>query len=124
MAEALLRFLAGDRCEVFSAGTEPSSVDPRAIAVLQELGIPTDGLRSKSVEELAGWQFDIVLTVCDSAQERCPVFPGAPRYLHWSLPDPAQARGEPEEVLAVFRRVRGELLERLQTELLPVLQKA
>lgn len=121
LAEALLRWLAGSRCQVYSAGTEPGELDPRVFAVLRELGVPIDGLRSKSVEELRGQLFDLVLTVCDGARERCPVFPGAPRLLHWSLPDPAHVRGTPEEELEAFRRVRDELLERLRREILPLL---
>ncbi len=121
LAEALLRSLAGSRCEVYSAGTEPGQVDPRVLTVLGELGIPVEGLRSKSVEEFRDQHFDVVLTVCDDARERCPVFPGAPRQLHWSLPDPGQVQGRPEEVLEAFRRVRDELLERLRQEILPLL---
>ncbi len=121
MAEALLRWLTNGRCQVYSAGIQSSMVDPRAVMVLNEMGVPTDGLRSKSVEEFLGQPFDIVLTVCDSAREHCPAFPGAARILHWDFPDPAQAEGTPEQVLEVFRQVRDALLERLRRELLPML---
>jgi len=123
MAEALLRWLAGSRCEVFSAGTQPAEVDPDVFTVLHELGVPTEDLRSKSVEEFAGQHFDVVLTVCDQAREQCPVFPGAPRMMHWSLSDPGVVT-DPEERLAAFRRVRDELVERLRRELLPLLERA
>ena len=79
MAEGLLRHDAGDRFEVFSAGTKPSRVRPEAIAVMRELGIDISGHRSKSVDEFTGQQFDYVLTVCDNAKESCPIFPGADR---------------------------------------------
>ncbi len=121
LAEALLRWLAGDRCEVVSAGTEPGSIDPRVFEVLHELGVPTDGLHSKSVEAFRTTAFDLVITVCDHAREHCPVFPGAPRMLHWSLPDPGQAGGSPEQQLDAFRRVRDELRERICREILPLL---
>ncbi|MCS7177405.1 MAG: arsenate reductase ArsC [Candidatus Kapabacteria bacterium] len=124
MAEALLRWLARGHCEVVSAGIEPGTVDPNTLTVLREIGVPTDGLRSKSVEEFQGQHFDVVLTVCDGARERCPVFPGAPRVMHWSLPDPSLAQGTTEEVLEQFRRVRDELLRRIQQELLPLLAPA
>src|ERR1051325_6776430 len=109
MAEGLLRHDAGDRFEVFSAGTYPSRVRPEAIAVMHELGIDISGHRSKSVNEFMGQQFDIVLTVCDHARANCPIFPGATRTIHHSFEDPpAQEASEPER-MAVFRRVRDEL---------------
>src|SRR5579872_869678 len=74
MAEGLLRHDAGDRFEAFSAGTNPSSIRPEAIAAMLELGIDISGHRSKSVDEFAGQRFDYVLTVCDNAKESCPVF--------------------------------------------------
>ncbi len=109
MAEGWLRAHAGDRFEVFSAGTHPSRVRPEAIAVMGELGIDIAGHRSKSVEEFAGRQFDYVVTVCDAAREACPVFPGKAQRLHWSFDDPAQAQGTEQERLAAFRRVRDEI---------------
>jgi len=79
--------------EVFSAGTKPSLVRPEAIAVMAEQGIDISGHRSKHVDEFKGQTFDYVITVCDNANETCPVFPGAPRRVHWSLPDPAAVEG-------------------------------
>ena len=108
MAEGLLRHDAGDRIEVFSAGTKPSSVRPEAIAAMRELGIDISGNRSKSVDEFAGQRFDYVLTVCDHAKESCPVFPGNTT-IHHSFEDPAAVQGSNEEKLAAFRRVRGQL---------------
>jgi arsenate reductase len=108
MAEGLLRHDAGDRFEVESAGTAPSLVRPEAIAAMQELGIDITGHRSKSVEEFLGQRFDFVLTVCDHARERCPVFPGTVA-IHHSFEDPAAASGSMEDRMAAFRRVRDEL---------------
>jgi len=109
MAEGLLRQEAGDRFEVFSAGTKPSLVRAEAIAVMQELGIDISGHRSKSVDEYRGQGFDYVLTVCDNAKESCPVFPGKAVMIHHNFEDPAAAEGSEEARLAAFRRVRDEL---------------
>src|SRR5580658_10018105 len=89
MAEGLLRFQAGERFEVFSAGTKPSLVRPEAIVVMRELGIDISGRRSKSVDEFAGQSFDYVLTVCDNAKESCPIFPGTPITIHQGFEDSA-----------------------------------
>ncbi|MBI1897171.1 MAG: arsenate reductase ArsC [Acidobacteria bacterium] len=113
MAEGLLRHDAGERFEVYSAGHKPARVRPEAIAVLREIGIDISGHRSKSVEEFAGRHFDAVLTVCDSAREACPVFPGA-RVIHRDFEDPAAVQGSEEERLAAFRRVRDDLRDWLR----------
>ena len=109
MAEGLLRDYAGDRFEVFSAGTKPSSIRPEAIAAMRELGIDISGHRSKSVDEFDGQRFDYVLTVCDNAKESCPIFPGITAAIHHSFEDPAAFHGSDEERLAAFRRVRDRL---------------
>lgn len=109
MAEGLLRHDAGDRFEVFSAGTKPSHVRPEAITAMRELGIDISGHRSKSVTELDGQHFDYVITVCDSARESCPMFFGTAKRLHHSFDDPAALTGSEEERLTLFRRVRDEL---------------
>ena len=109
MAEGLLRHDAGDRFEVFSAGTKPSLVRPEAIAAMRELGIDISSHRSKGVDEFTGHQFDYVLTVCDNANESCPVFPAKTVTIHHSFEDPAALEGSEEERLAAFRRVRDEL---------------
>ncbi len=114
MAEGLLRHAAGDRFEVFSAGTHPSRVRPEAIAVMAEIGIDISGHRSKSVDEFAAQTFDWVITVCDHARESCPVFPGSPARLHWSFPDPAVVEGTPAERQAAFRTVRDRIRARLE----------
>ena len=114
MAEGLLRHLAGDRFEAFSAGTEVSTVRPEAISVMAELGIDITAQRSKSVDEFVGQQFAWVITVCDRARETCPYFPGADQTAHWGFDDPAEAEGMDEERLQVFRRVRDEIRDQLR----------
>jgi arsenate reductase len=110
MAEGLLRHDAGDRFDVSSAGTQPGSVRPEAIAAMRELGIDISGHRSKNVDEFAGQPFDYVITVCDHARETCPVFFGAAQRIHQSFEDPPPPyAGSDEERLVVFRRVRDEL---------------
>jgi arsenate reductase (thioredoxin) len=109
MAEGLLRHDAGERFEVFSAGTSPSHVRSEAITVMGELGIDISRHRSKSVDEFAGQHFDYVLTVCDNAKESCPIFPGKTVTIHHNFEDPATLRGSEEERLALFRRVRDEI---------------
>ena len=109
MAEGLLRSFAGDRFEVFSAGTKPGGVRPEAIAVMSELGVDLAGHRSKHLREFEGQPFDYVITVCDDANEACPIFPGAAARIHWSFPDPAAVAGSDADRLAAFRRVRDAL---------------
>jgi arsenate reductase len=109
MAEGLLRSLGGGAIDVCSAGTRPGSVRPEAIAVMAERGIDISGHRSKHVDEFTGQQFQYVITVCDSANESCPVFPGTPQRIHWSFPDPAAVEGSEAERLAAFRTVRDAL---------------
>jgi arsenate reductase len=107
MAEGLLRHLAGDRFEVFSAGTRPVGLNPNAVNAMSELGIDFSGHRSKSVGEFAGQQFDYVITVCDKAKEACPFFPGNGKRLHHSFEDPA---GAPAEALPeTFRNIRNQI---------------
>ena len=113
MAEGLLRHDAGDRFQVFSAGTKPSQIRPEAIAVMRELGIDISGQRSKSVDEFTGQSFDYVLTVCDNARESCPIFPGKSAMIHRNFEDPAALAGSEEERLALFRRVRDEMRQYL-----------
>ena len=114
MAEGLIRALAGDQVQVHSAGTAPAGLNPLAVEAMREIGLDISGHRSKSVAEFAGQRFDMVITVCDQAKESCPLFPGAPQYIHWSLPDPAAVTGGREEKLEAFREVRDRLRELLQ----------
>lgn len=114
MAEGLLRHLAGDRFEVASAGVAPSHVRPEAINSMKEIGIDISAHRSKSVDEFTGQEFDFVITVCDNANEQCPVFPGKTKRLHWGFEDPAAVEGRSEERARVFRRVRDEIKQNLE----------
>jgi arsenate reductase (thioredoxin) len=113
MAEGLFRDLGGKDFEVVSAGVEPSYVRPEAIEVMNEIGMDISGYRSKSVDEFLNQEFDYVITVCDNANARCPVFPGQARRIHWSIEDPATAKGNDEMRLAGFRKTRDELQVRL-----------
>ena len=112
IAEGLLRSMAGGELHVYSAGTKPSFVRPEAIAVMAERGIDISGQTSKHVDEFKGQTFDYVITVCDNARETCPIFSGAPRRIHWSLPDPAAVEGSEDERLEAFRNVRAMLTVR------------
>jgi arsenate reductase len=106
MAEGILRHYGKDRIEVASAGTQPSSVNPVAIQVMQEIGIDISGHRSKHLDELRGQFFDVVITVCDHARDACPVFPGGVTQLHWGFPDPPHHKEITDKVVDEFRRVR------------------
>ena len=116
MAEGLLRHLAGDRFEVMSAGTEATRIRPLAIQAMEEIGVDVSGQESKTLDQYLEEPFDYVITVCDDANEACPFFPGARNRLHWSFEDPSRAEGSEEERLAVFRRVRDEIRERIEKE--------
>lgn len=113
MAEGLMRHLAGDRYDVFSAGTHPSIVRPEAIEVMSEIGIDISGHRSKSLDEFTGQHFDVVITVCSKANDNCPVYPGAER-LAWDFEDPAAVEGSHEQRAQAFRRIRDEILVRFR----------
>src|SRR5688572_26708003 len=114
MAEGLLRHLAGDQFEVFSAGVAPTRVRPEAIEVLAEIGIDISHQQSKSVDEFLGQEFDYVITVCDNANEQCPVFPGRTKRIHWSFADPAAIEGDETLRLTAFRTARDQIAERLE----------
>jgi arsenate reductase len=113
MAEGLLRHQAGNRFDVYSAGTHPTQVRPEAVTVMNQIGIDISRHRSKSVDEFAGQEFDYVITVCDNANETCPVFPGHAQRLHWPFEDPAAAQGSEDERIALFRHVRNEIRVRI-----------
>ena len=115
MGEGLFRAEGGEACDVFSAGTKPSSVRPEAIAVMKEIGIDISGHRSKSVDEFSGLSFDYVVTVCDNARDHCPVFPAGTARIHWSFEDPAAVEGDEAERQAAFRRIRDRIHQRVKT---------
>jgi len=108
MAEGLLNTIYGGRYEAYSAGIQPTKVDPYAVEVMKELGIDISGNRSKSIEEFRGMMFDYVVTVCDNAKESCPFFPGK-KVLHKSFEDPGAADGSIEEILDDFRETRDDI---------------
>jgi arsenate reductase len=113
MAEALMRERFGPSLEVQSAGVEPSRVHPLALRVLREVGIDASGQRAKHVNELGRIRFDLVVTLCDSARQTCPVFPGGTRVVHRDYPNPEEAGGSEEARIAVFRQVRDQLAREL-----------
>ena len=113
MAEGFLRSLAGDRFEVASAGTRATRVHPLAIRAMADVGIDLSGHASKVADELVGQPWDYVITVCDAANEACPLFPEKSSRLHWSFEDPSQATGSDHQRLEVFRRVRDQIRRRI-----------
>lgn len=113
MAEALLREKGGDAYEAFSAGTAAAEVRPFTLQVLQEAGVSTAGLHSKSIDEFMARRFDFVITVCDDARGQCPVFPGQGERCHWSYEDPSAVEGSDEQRLAGFRRVFTAISQRI-----------
>jgi arsenate reductase (thioredoxin) len=114
MAEGLLRHFAGDRIDVASAGTEATEVRPLAVRAMADVGIDIRQQTSKTLDRFLGERWDYVITVCDSANEACPVFPHASTRLHWSFDDPSAATGDDDQRLVVFRRVRDEILARIE----------
>jgi arsenate reductase len=123
MAESLLRKQGGGAFEVYSAGTVPRGINPLTVRVLEEAGLPTSGLSSKSVNQFLGEHFDYVITVCDQARQVCPVFPGSHQSLHWGYEDPAEATGPEEQRLRVFRSVFKQLSIRI-TQFVPIARRA
>lgn len=113
MAEGLLRHDGGDNFVVESAGVEPSFVRAEAIEVMRELGIDIAEHRSKSIDEFIEQPFDYVITVCDNANQNCPIFPAATKRIHWSIEDPAAVDGDEQTRLQAFRNARDELCKRL-----------
>ncbi len=110
LAEGILRHVAGDLFEVYSAGSKPAGyVHPKAIQVMQEIGIDISGHTSKHMTEFLDKKINTVITVCGNADQACPMFPGQVNRYHWGFDDPAHAKGTEEEVLAVFRTVRDQI---------------
>jgi arsenate reductase len=114
MAEGWLRHLAGDHFEVVSAGTHPVGINPYAVTVMGEAGVDISQHVSEPVDAYLDQPFDYVITVCDRAQETCPIFSGASKTLHWNFDDPAKATGTYEQRLIVFRKSRDEIAERVR----------
>ena len=123
ISEGLLRKLAGDMVEVYSAGTEPAEqVNPLAAKVMSENGIDISNHYPKMVDQFLSTEFDIVVTTCDGARQSCPAFPGVARNYHWDLEDPAAAEGTGEERMAVFRKTFSEISDHA-AELMAVIRK-
>jgi len=114
MAEGFLRNMAGDRFEVFSAGVKPTQINSLAIKVMAEIGVDISKHKSKSAMEFIGQQFDYVITVCDNANQTCPIFPGKYEKVHWDLKDPAEVQGSEAERMVVFREIRNEIRQKIE----------
>jgi arsenate reductase len=114
MAEAIWKLEAGDRFDVCSAGTHPANVHPIARIVIEELGVDTSELFSKSVYALANHPFDLVITVCDDAREVCPVFTNAGKQLHWPIEDPVMSEGTLDQRLPLFRKTRDLIRQKIR----------
>ena len=113
MAEGLLRHLAGERFEVFSAGIKPTAVNPLAIKAMDEIGIDIAEQRSKSVSEFIAQEFNYIITVCDNARQTCPIFPGKHQKISWDLEDPVLVEGIEEEKIMMFRKIRDRIKENI-----------
>lgn len=116
MAEGILRSLHGDSYEVYSAGTDPCGVNPWAVACMREVDVDISGQKSKSIGDIPVKSFDCVVTVCDNAKQRCPVFPGAKQKIHWSIPDPGGIGGTQRQIESTFRNVREMLSEKIESQ--------
>ena len=114
MAEGLLRHLGGDSFCVQSAGVAPTHIKPEAISVMKEIGIDISGQVSKGVDRFVTDSFDYVITVCDNANERCPIFPGRAERIHWDFEDPVLVTGDETTRLNAFREARDQIRERLE----------
>ena len=106
MAEAILNKLYGDRYTAFSAGTDPTQIDPRVVLVMREIGVDVSNCRSKELKIFKDSAIDYVITLCDQAKESCPYFPGGIEHLHKGFSDPSEFKGKAEDVINGYRRIR------------------
>ena len=111
MAEGYLKYFAGDKADVFSAGIEVHGVNPMAVKTMKEDGIDISAQTSNNITEYRDMDFDFIITVCDNAKERCPFFPSSAKKFHQNFPDPAKAKGTGEEIKQQFRKVREHIKE-------------
>lgn len=109
MAEGYLRHFSRNKAEIYSAGVEIHGVNPQAIAIMHEDGIDISKQTSNNIDEYSDIDFDFIITVCDNAKERCPIFPNKAIKLHYNFPDPAKATGTENEIIEQFRYVRKEI---------------
>jgi len=114
MAEGFLRHLGGDRFDAYSAGTNPTQVNPLSIEAMKELDIDISAQKSKPASEFIGQKFDYLITVCDNAKQTCPAFAGGYTKFHWNLKDPAEAEGREEEKMAIFRELRDKIRVKIE----------
>jgi len=121
MAEGILRWMTDGKVDVHSAGTEKTHVRPAAIEAMRELGVDIRSQYSKTLDRYVDERFDVVITVCDDANETCPFFPHAARRWHWSIEDPSGVTSSTEARLEAFRTARDELRRRIEEDLLPTL---
>jgi arsenate reductase len=117
MAEAFLNKIYGDRFSAFSAGSDPTRIDPLVISVMNEVGIDLSGYKSKGLNIFQNYNFDYVITVCDQAQESCPFFSEGNIRIHKSFSDPSKFEGEKEDVIKEYRRVRDEIKDWIEKKL-------
>ncbi len=113
MAEGYLRHIASDKFTAMSAGIELKRLNPLAVEVMKEIGIDISKQHSKDVASLLGQHIPYVVTVCDNAKERCPIFPGTWKFLHWSFEDPAAVQGSRDKKLQAFREVRDQIIAQI-----------
>ncbi|WP_344925112.1 arsenate reductase ArsC [Aquimarina addita] len=111
MAEGYLKYFAKDRATIYSAGVETHGVNPKAIAIMKEDGIDISNHTSNNLDEYLGLTFDYILTVCDNAKERCPIFPGKAERLHYNFFDPSKIDGTEEDTHAAFQKTRNQIKE-------------
>ena len=116
MAEAILNKLYGDRYTAFSAGTDPTQIDPLVVKVMGEIGIDVSNNQSKSLDIFKDSNWDYAITLCDQAKESCPFFPGGHSKLHRGFPDPSELKGKPEVVINEYRRIRDEIKDWIEKE--------
>ena len=116
MAEASLNNIYGDRYSAFSAGSDPTQIDPLVITVMKEVGIDVSSYKSKGLNVFQDYHFDYVVTVCDQANESCPYFPGGNLRIHKSFSDPSEIKGNPEDVINGYRHIRNEIKKWIEKE--------
>lgn len=116
MAEGFAKKMLSKNMEIFSAGLEPKGVHSIAIKVMQEIGVDISHQKSKNISEILLDKINIVITLCGGAAERCPIFPGKVKRIHWELEDPAKAQGSQEEIIKIFQKVRDKIKSYIENE--------
>ena len=116
MAEGFAKKMLSNDLKIFSAGIEPKRIHPMTVKVMQEIGIDISQQRSKNISEIPLDKIDIVITLCGDAVERCPIFPGKVKRIHWEIENPAKAKGSQEEIIKIFRKVRDNIKSYMENE--------